>query len=381
MKRKILYISGTRADFGLMTTVLKKIDTHPHLSLEIVATGMHLMEEFGMTVQEIQDAGFSVRRIDAKIEGDNTASMVRFIGNFLQQLGIELQANRPDMILVLGDRGEMLAGAIAGSYMNIPVVHIHGGEISSTVDDITRHAITKLSHIHLAATEESAHRIARMGEDPSRIFIVGAPGLDELHMINPISQDILTARYGIDPEMPLILVLQHPVSQEACLAADQIKNTLDAVLETGEQAIIIYPNADAGGSEMIRVIHSYKPNKFIRIVKNIPHNDFLSLLRISSVLVGNSSSGIIEAPSLGIPVVNIGTRQWGRQRAQNVIDTGYEKDQIAAAIRKALTDATFIKEVRLCRNPYGDGKSADKIIKILNEIRIDAALLQKRMTY
>lgn len=381
MKRKILYISGTRADFGLMKTVLKKINTSSRLSLEIFATGMHLMEEFGMTVQDIRDEGFSVHVLDAVIEKDTNISMVRFIGDFLQQLSEELPILRPDIILVLGDRGEMLAGAIAGSYLNIPVAHIHGGEISSTVDDITRHAITKLSRIHLAATKESADRILRMGEDPTRIFVVGAPGLDELLTCDLVPPEIVANRYKIDLNAPLILVLQHPVSQESDHAADQIRDTLDAVLETGHQTIIIYPNADTGGREMIKIINSYEPNQSFRIVKNIPHKDFLSLLRIASVLVGNSSSGIIEAPSLGIPVVNIGTRQWGRQRAQNVIDAGYSKDHIAMAIKKAMTDTAFIEQARICQNPYGDGTSGDKIIKILSEIPIDASLLQKRMTY
>ena len=381
MKRKVLYISGTRADFGLMKTVLKKINMHPRLSLEIIATGAHLMEEFGMTVREIQEEGFSVHVIDAVIEKDSNNSMVGFIGNFLQQLSEELPIIDPDIILILGDRGEMLAGAIAGSYMNIPVAHIHGGEISSTIDDITRHAITKLSHIHLAATKESADRILRMGEDSSRIFIVGAPGLDELLNSDLIQPKIVADKYNVDPNLPLILVLQHPVSLEADHAADQIRETLDAVLETGQQAIIIYPNADTGGREMIKMIHMYEPDRSIRIVKNIPHTEFLSLLRISSVLVGNSSSGIIEAPSFGIPVINVGTRQWGRQRTQNVIDTGYSKDQIVAAIRKSITDTAFIEQSRMCQNPYGDGTSSDKIIKILSEISIDASLLQKRMTY
>lgn len=381
MKRKVLYISGTRADFGLMKTVLKKINMHPRLSLEIIATGAHLMEEFGMTVREIQEEGFSVHVIDAVIEKDSNNSMVGFIGNFLQQLSEELPIIDPDIILILGDRGEMLAGAIAGSYMNIPVAHIHGGEISSTIDDITRHAITKLSHIHLAATKESADRILRMGEDSSRIFIVGAPGLDELLNSDLIQPKIVADKYNVDPNLPLILIIQHPVSLEADHAADQIRETLDAVLETGQQAIIIYPNADTGGREMIKMIHMYEPDRSIRIVKNIPHTEFLSLLRISSVLVGNSSSGIIEAPSFGIPVINVGTRQWGRQRTQNVIDTGYSKDQIVAAIRKSITDTAFIEQSRMCQNPYGDGTSSDKIIKILSEISIDASLLQKRMTY
>jgi UDP-hydrolysing UDP-N-acetyl-D-glucosamine 2-epimerase len=381
MRRKILYISGTRADFGLMKTVLKKINTHPGFTLDIIATGMHLMDEFGMTVHEIRDEGFTVHTIEAVIARDTPASMVAFIGNFLEQLSRKVQDLKPDIILVLGDRGEMLSGAIAGSYMGIPVAHLHGGEVSSTVDDITRHAITKLSHIHLPATEESAKRICRMGEEKSRIHVVGAPGLDQIFEQDLIPPEILAEKYTINPDQPLILVLQHPVSQESGKSAEQIKETLDAVLETGYQSIVIYPNADAGGREMIKMIHTYEANRSLRIVKNIPHREFLSLLQISSALVGNSSSGIIEAPSFGIPVINVGTRQWGRERGHNVIDTGYSKDQIAGAVQRAMTDTTFLEQARRCQNPYGDGRSAEKIIKILHEIPIDTSLLQKRMTY
>jgi len=381
MKRKILYITGTRADYGLMRSALKCIDNDTKLSLRIAVTGMHLMEEFGDTMHEIENDNFDIVRLNAVYESDDKESMACFIGTLIQQLTNEIRKNRPDIILVLGDRGEMLAGAVVGSYLGIPVAHIHGGEITSTIDDITRHAITKMSHIHLATTTDSAQRITRMGEDPSHIFIVGAPGLDQIMSGDLISREKTFEKYYLDPARPYAIIAQHPVSLEVEFAQEQMKTTLDAVIQLEIPAVIIYPNADAGGRKMIEVIEQYSSSPDIHICRSIPHREYLSLLKNASVLIGNSSSGIIEAPSLGVPVVNIGSRQQGRQRGINVIDVNYNKDEIIRAIRKSLEDTVFIKKVRQCNNPYGDGKSSEKIVEILRTIKIDPSLIQKRMIY
>ncbi|KAF5432942.1 GDP/UDP-N,N'-diacetylbacillosamine 2-epimerase (hydrolyzing) [Candidatus Methanophagaceae archaeon] len=381
MKRKILYITGTRADYGLMQSVLKAIEEHPKLELTIVVTGMHLMPEFGLTIIEIKKDGFKIHAIDATYENDNKESMVSFVGKFIQLLTKEIKEIKPDIILLLGDRGEMLAGAIVGTYLTIPVAHIHGGDITSTVDEPIRHAITKLAHIHFPATEKSAERIIRMGEDPAKVFVVGAPGLDTLLNEKLIAPEELSKKYNLDLSKPILLVVQHPVTTEVDDAPEQIRETSEAVLELKPQTVLVYPNADAGGREMIEVIKKYEEYPFINSFKSIPHREYLSLMGIASVMIGNSSSGIIEAPSFGLPVVNIGSRQEGRERAENVIDVDYNKEQIKAAIKKALYDEDFQEKVKICKSPYGDGKAGIKIADVLSKIKIDKKLLQKKLAY
>ncbi|NQE54223.1 UDP-N-acetylglucosamine 2-epimerase [ANME-1 cluster archaeon GoMg3.2] len=381
MKRKILYITGTRADYGLMKSALKAIEEHPKLELEIVAAGMHLMPKFGMTINEIKKDGFKIHEIDATYETDNKESMTNFIGKFIQLLTKKVKEIKPDIILLLGDRGEMLAGAIVGAYLTIPMAHIHGGDITSTVDEPIRHAITKLVPIHFPATEKSAERIIKMGEDPAKVFVVGAPGLDTLLNEKLVEQEVLSEKYTLKLSKPILLVVQHPVTTEVDDAPDHIHETLEAIVELKYQTILIYPNADAGGRKMIEVIKKYEKYPFIRTFKSIPHNEYLSLMKIASVMVGNSSSGIIEAPSFGLPVVNIGSRQEGRERAEKVIDVDYDKEEIKTAIKKALYDEDFKEKVKKCKNPYGDGKASIRIADILSKIKMDKNLLQKRLTY
>jgi UDP-hydrolysing UDP-N-acetyl-D-glucosamine 2-epimerase len=381
MIKKILYISGTRADYGLMYSVLKKIDNNPNFELYVGATGMHLMPEFGKTIQEIYKDGFKIIEIHAVYERDDRSSMAVFIGNFIRASTSLIKNLNPDMILVLGDRAEMLGGAIVGTYLNIPIIHIHGGEITSTVDEHIRHAITKLAHVHLAATQKSADRIIKMGENPKNVYLVGAPGIDEIVNGEFTSSKILAQKYQLNLTAPLLLVIQHPVSAELDMAQAQMLETINAIIEEKYQTVIIYPNADAGGRQMIKIIQSYENLPFISAFKSIPHLDYLGLLKISSVLLGNSSSGIIEAASLHIPVINIGSRQHGREHAANVIHVNYNKDEIKKAINRGLYDKRFLTEVKKCVNPYGNGTASDKIIKILSKIKPQMDLLQKRMMY
>lgn len=381
MIRKILYISGTRADYGLMRHTLYAIQNHPTLTIEVAATGMHLMPEFGLTINEIKNDKFVVHEIHAIFKRDDKESMASFLGTCIIKLTRIIKDKKPDILLVLGDRAEMLAGAIAGAYLGIPVFHIHGGDKSFDVDEIARHAITKLSHLHLATTKTSAKRIIRMGEDAWRVFVVGAPGLDSILQEKLFTSREITHKYQIKKTEPIMIVIQHPVTQEVSEAPKQIRETMKAIKELGYQTVLVYPNADAGGRAMIRVIEGYRKYPFIHIYKNIPHKEYLSLMSIASVMVGNSSSGIIEAPSFYLPFVNIGTRQKGRERGVNVIDVGYEESEIKRAAQKALFDTRFIKKVKMSKSPYGNGKAAQKITKILSEMPIDAKLLQKQITY
>ncbi|MHB8163400.1 MAG: UDP-N-acetylglucosamine 2-epimerase [Methanoregula sp.] len=381
MKRKILYVSGTRADYGLMRSVLFQIANHPDMELDVAATGMHLMPEFGNTIEEIIRDGFSYHRVESRYRHDTPEAMATFIGCFIQEFILLVKKTKPDFILLLGDRGEMLGASIVGAYLGIPNVHLHGGEVTATVDEITRHAITKMAHIHLPATEESARRIIRMGENPENVHVVGAPGLDEIVSMPPVSRDTLFSKYHLDPSKKLILVLQHPVTLEKQDSAFQIQQTLEATQELHEEAIVIYPNADSGGRAMINVIKTFENQSGFHVFPNISHRDFLNLLRVSSVLVGNSSSGIIEAPSFGIPAINIGSRQQNREKGENVVESGYEKNKILSALLYALNNDDFMSRIKLAKNPYGDGKSGDRIIDILEKTDITSDLLQKRMMY
>jgi UDP-hydrolysing UDP-N-acetyl-D-glucosamine 2-epimerase len=275
----------------------------------------------------------------------------------------------------------MLAGAIVGNYIGIPVAHIHGGEITSTVDEPVRHAITKLAHLHLPATKKSARRIIRMGEDPSMVHVVGAPGLESIVNGGFTPSEILLHKYHLDPSVPVLLIVQHPVSGEVSDSDRQMRATLNAVAELGYQTLIVYPNADAGGRQMIAVIKEFSQMPLMQAHKNLPRDDFVGLLKLASVLIGNSSSGIIEAPSFHLPAVNIGSRQQGRERAVNIIDTGYEKSEIKSAIKKALNDQSFLQKVRRCKNPYGNGNSSEKIVKILQRLDVSRIETQKKNFY
>lgn len=380
--RKIAIITGTRAEYGILRPVMRAIAAHPKLKLSLIVTGMHLSEEFGLTLKEIEKNGF---KPDAKIDElhlkDTGAAMAESIGKTAAAMARALARVRPDFLVVLGDRGEMLAGAVAASYMNVPIAHIHGGEISGSIDNSVRHAITKLAHIHFPATKKSAERIIRMGEEPWRVHVVGGPALDSILNEKLLSRAEVSRGYRLDLSKPVLLVLQHSVVPESDKAAEQIRETLEAIVKLRYRTILIYPNADAGGRRMIRVIEQYKYHPFISVHKTIPYIDFLSLMRMVSVMVGNSSSGMIEAPSFHLPVVNIGSRETGRERSTNVIDVGYNRKKIVKAIKKALHDKKFRARVKRCKNPYGDGKAGKRIADILSEVKITQRLLQKKPTY
>lgn len=379
---KVCVITGGRADYGILYPVMKRIEITDGLELQIIATCMHLMEEFGHTVDEIERDGFSVsERVDISYSEDSTDAVSRSVGNAIVRLTDALVRLGPDVIVILGDRGEVLAAAVAGNYLGIPVAHIHGGEVSGHVDGVLRHAITKLSHLHFAATEKSAERIIKMGELPQRVFLVGAPALDRILGSDWMSDEELHEKYSLDSRDGLVIVIQHPVSGQEEDAAEQMRETMEVVAELGRHTIVIYPNADAGGRGMISVIKEYQKDGLIEGFESMPHKDYLGLMRIADVLVGNSSSGIIEAPSFHLPVVNIGIRQEGRERSVNVLDVDHDRSAIKGAMEKALSDDVFRSEVRRCVNPYGDGHASERIVEVLTQIKETGDLFNKRMAY
>lgn len=379
--KKVVYVSGTRADFGLMTPVLRAIRKSKKLKLQLYATGMHLMPEFGKTFKGVKKEFSGAIAIPAIFDSDDRAGMARFAGEFLSKLIPAFSMNRPDIVLVLGDRVEMLLTATAALYFGIPIAHIHGGDKTSTVDEVARHAITKMAHTHFAATKESAERIKKMGEEDWRIHVVGAPALDVILNEKLPNRAEIFRKLKLNPKEKFILVTQHPVSEELQSAGKHMKEILAAVKSFGLPVVAIYPNADAGGKNMISVIDKEKRNLLFHIFPSLPYKDFLALEREAAVWVGNSSAAMIESASFGTPVVNIGARQLGRLRVGNVIDVGYNRRAIQSAIKKSLYDKTYLAGLKKIKNPWGDGKTSPRVVKILENLKLDSKLLTKQITY
>ena len=384
-KRKICVITGTRADYGLLKPLIEKIKDAKSLELQVLATGMHLLPEFGLTIKEIEKDGF---KIDAEvpmiISGDEKISMVSSIGVGVIKIAQALDILDPDIVVILGDRFEAFSGAIAASFSGRIVAHLSGGDSAQAgYDEYARHAITKIAHFHFPTTKKSAERIIKLGEPKKYVFPVGSTSLDTILNKKLPSREYSCKKYHLKQNKPIILLVQHSVSANPEKAANEIQKTLEAVVKFDCQIIVIYPNVDPGGRRMIKIIEKFKKDypRLIKGYKNLPFEDYLGLMRISEVMVGNSSSGIIEAPSFHLPVVNIGPRQKGRERADNIIDVDYDKKEIIEAIKKAIYDKKFRAEVKKCENPYGDGKTSERIVKILSEIKIGKRLLQKKITY
>ena len=387
-KRKIVLVSDSRCSHSLYIPVLDAIRENPLLEYHYIVTGMHLSEEFGGTERTIAEEGYAIgSRIGVSYGSAGRREQAKAVGKWVCAFADEFCRIKPDIILVQGDRGVSLAAAVAGAYMNIPVAHMFGGEVSGTVDESARHAITKLSHIHFPESRASAERLVRMGEDSWRVHLAGSTGVAFIRSRKLLGRKEVAGKFGIDPKKPFMVVLQHPVSFEAELAERQMLETMNAVFEVGVQTIAVYPGDDPGGREIIGVVKEFesKPKKFLfKSYKNIPYLDYLSLLKHSACLVGNSSGGIIEAPSLGTPVVNIGSRQQSREMAGNIISVGYDSGSIKKAVKKCLGDKKFIASVRGLKTPYdpfGKGDAGERIAKALAEIKIDERLLAKRISY
>lgn len=379
--RSITVITGTRADYGSYYPILKRIEADNDLSLEIIATGMHLSSQYGYTLTEIEKDGFKIKyRVDMLLSSDSVAAMAKNIGLGILSITDALEIIQPDILLILGDRGEMLAGAIAAAHMNIPVFHLHGGEVTGTIDESVRHAITKLAHIHLVATDKYGERIARMGEDPWRIHVVGAPRADIiLHTQFLIKEEILK-KYNLEHLKEYNLLVFHPVTTEITMIDEQISNIIKALEIINVPTIIILPNSDAGNHLILNAYNKYKNNQLFIFFTNIDHFDYLSLLKNSNVLIGNSSSGINETPLLKKAAINIGSRQFGRERSSNVIDVNAETNEIVSAYQYAISSKCQ-QIVLESKNIYGDGTASDKIVSLMKNIEINYKLIQKKNAY
>ena len=378
-RRKVCVVTGTRAEYGLLKPVMEGIRDSDRLELQIIATGTHLEEEFGSTKREIKKDGF---KIDAEVpviaKGDERLAMTISIGNGIKEMALVLEKLKPEIVVVLGDRYETLASAIAASYTGRLLVHLFGGDNPQAgYDEYTRHAITKMAHIHFPTTEKSGKRIIRMGENPKLVFCVGSTALDTIVNKKLPSKELLCNKYDIKPAYPLLLAVQHPLSTMPKEAKKGMRATMEAIDELGYQTILIYPNADPGGRAMIEVMKEFERRPNIKVYKSLPFEEYLGIMGMADVMIGNSSSGIMESASFHLPVVNIGTRQQGRERSENVLDVPHDKGSIKNAVQKALSDKGFRETVRNCKSPYGDGKASERIVKVLEEIIINKKLLKK----
>lgn len=374
--RRICYLTGTRADFGLMRSTLERIADTPGLCIELAVTGMHLSERHGGTVREVQATGLPIRATLPVPSGTASgATMARQLAATLEGLVDTLSTSPPDLLLLLGDRGEMMAGALAALHLNVPVVHIHGGERSGTIDEPVRHAISKLAHYHFTATRPSRERLVAMGERPENVFVTGAPGLDGLETLARRERASLCSEIGLDATRRTALFIHHPVVQEGDAAAAEASALLDACLNRGLQVVALMPNADAGSEAVRAVLESAKQRPGVSVLTHLPRPDFVSWMAHCDVMVGNSSSGIIEAASFGTPVLNVGSRQQLRERNANVADAPSIAD-IPAQLDAQLQQHRFA-----IGNLYGDGRSGPRIAELLTQLDLSPAILHKRNAY
>ena len=378
--RKIAVFTGSRAEYGILKPILTAIRERNDLELDIIVTGMHLLDKFGQTYREIEKDGFKIsEKIPCISEDDDTKERETLgISKVIEGSVGALNRIKPDITFVPCDRSEMMGAAIAAYYLGLPIAHIHGGEKSNTKDDSTRHVITKLAHIHFPSTEKSAERIKKLGEKEEHIFNVGAAGMDTILNKPLMNLKELKEKTGINFETPTLLVVQHPFNSEN--SESEITETLEAIKELKMQTIIIYPNSDAGGRRIIDKIKEYEQFPYIRTFTSLDHTTYLSLLKHCKVMVGNSSSAIIEAPAFGLPVINIGNREEGREKAASTIDVAHKKEEIINAIKKGLSPE-FREEISKCKSPYGNGTAGKQIAEILANIEINEDLLQKKITY
>ena len=380
MKKKILIVTERRADYSKFRPILNKISESSKLDYCLVVTGSHLLSSHGKTINDIKNDGFKISYkfpMYSKFFTGTNSEMAESFGRAILKITEIVKIEKPDLILAGFDIGANFAAAIVGSHMNIHVAHIEGGDITGTIDESIRHATSKFSHIHFTSNKTATTRLQKMGENRKLIFTVGSTGLDNIRQTQKISIENLSKQFGIDFSSPFIIVLQHTVTTEINEINKNFLNILKAISELKIQALLIHGNADAGSQKISKLIE----NSSIKHLKTIQNNKYVNLLFNASALVGNSSSGIIETPFLKIPSVNIGTRQQGRLKSLSVIDVTYDKNEIKKAIKKAIFDKNFRNNVKKSTSPYGDGNSASKIIKILENLDFSKIPIQKVLSY
>lgn len=380
--KRIVAVTTARSDYGIYRPVFQEFARHAEFDLSIVAGGMHLSPEFGMSVSEIERDGFTVaERVEMLLSSDSASATAKSIGLGVIGFAEVFQRLRPDLVLVLGDRFEMHAATLATVPFQLPVAHIHGGEVTDgAIDDALRHGISKMAHLHFVATDEYGKRLERLGEEPWRITTSGAPALDNLNNIELLSSQELFGSLGVPELRAPLIVTYHPVTRRPERADAQIGALLAALALRSEPIVFTMPNADPGNRAILARIKEFAEGRSATyFFENLGTQRYFSLMKAASAMLGNSSSGIIEAASFKLPVVNIGSRQDGRARNTNVIDVAHDEDAgaIGAAIQHALSDE-FRQMADQTKNIFGDGRAAKRIVTRLGEVNFDQRLREKR---
>jgi len=383
--RKICVVIGSRANYSSIRSVMRAIREHAELELQLVVGASALLDRYGSVVELIERDGFEpAARVHMLIEGETPATMAESTGLGLLRLPSVFEQLKPDVVLTVGDRFETMATAVAAAYVNIPLVHIQGGEITGSIDEKVRHAVTKLADLHMVATERAAERVIRMGERPDRVFNTGCPSIDVARraLERPeLDWEEIFRRFGgvgqrSDLSDGFVVVVQHPVTTEYEASRRHVEETLHAIAETAVPALWFWPNVDAGSDGTSKGIRAFRESRAlpqVHFFKNLPPEDFIRVLNRSRCIVGNSSVGIRECSYLGVPTVNIGGRQEGRDRGRNVIDVAYDRKEIRSAIERCMSIGKFGSDPL-----YGDGRSGERIAALL----VDAPLeIEKRLQY
>jgi GDP/UDP-N,N'-diacetylbacillosamine 2-epimerase (hydrolysing) len=377
MTRKICVVTGTRAEYGLLRWVMEGIREMPGLDLQIIVTGMHLSPEFGLTYREIEKDGFLIdQKVEMLLSSDSPTGLAKSMGLGLIGFGDALQQLHPDLMLVLGDRFEIFSAVAAAMVARIPVAHLHGGErTEGAFDEAIRHSITKMAHLHFVAAEEYRKRVIQLGEHPDRVFLVGGLGVDNVRKLNLLDRLDLEAALEFQLGPRNLLITFHPVTLENAKSAEQMEELLAALDELKDTHLIFtMPNADTGGRELIDIVERFVAGHTnARAFASLGQLRYLSCIRHADGIVGNSSSGVIEAPSFAKGTVNIGDRQRGRLKAESVIDCSPDRRSIAAALRRLYSPA-FQSTLKIASNPYGEGGASERIVEVLRNFPLDLVL-------
>lgn len=387
MKRKIIAVTGARSEYDLLYEVFKKLDNDPEFDFSLIITGAHLSESFGKTIQYIKKDGFKIAAtVYNLIDSDSKIGRVISLGNQIQSIAQVLELENPDIVLVAGDREESLSVTTITAYLSIPCAHFFGGDIAKdgNIDNSVRYAASKLATIHFPTLQEHRDVLLKLGEDDWRIHVMGNPAIDRLISTPIISKTELFSELNFNQDQEdYFILIQHPIISEVQFQKQHIHETLKAIRLSGKKCFINYPNSDAGNKEIIEAYITYSqkyPEQFF-LFQNLNRTLYVNLLRNASCLLGNSSSGILEVASLGVPVINIGNRQKGRIAGKNVIFVDNKKEEIVSAIEKATNNEEFLKEVRKKNNPYGNGNSSDYVVEKLRSIDLSEELIYKNITY
>ena len=380
LNKKILIVTERRADYSKFRPIIKEIEKSKKMDYCLVVTGSHLLKEYGNTINQIKQDKFKISskfHMYPKNNKNTNAEMVRSFAKAVNEISKIVEKIKPNIILAGFDIGANFAAAIIGAHMNIVVAHLEGGEVTGTIDESIRHATTKFSHIHFVTNSEAAKRIIKMGENPKLVFVVGNPSLDSIKNIKKISKEKLEKKFELDFSKPYVIILQHTVTSEIETVDKNIKKTIDAIKESGIQSILIYGNADAGSRKISKIIKNSKIKQF----SALSFDEYMNLLKNSAALIGNSSSGIMEAPYWRVPSSNIGSRQSGRLRSSSVINVEYDKNKIKNAVKKAINDKKFLAKIKNTKNLYGNGNASKNIVSILEKIDLKKIPIQKKMEY